>query len=179
MPNSYPTDGIFNLHRRTIMFILLPFSCILFLRQLHLDLNMCCFINFTLKSLYFLSRKVRCGSFLIRWRRNVWGKLMWKWRQYVKNDIKMSKSSYWRPAGESSYTPHVRRHFLAAVGFTEIPVGYARKTIKCTGRIMTSSLFPKRGDHNGSQDWKKNTRTQSKVRLHMKRPVVKTQESPP
>ena len=37
-----------------------------------------------------------------------------------------SKSSYWRHAWESSYTPHVRRHFLAPVGFTEIPVGYAR-----------------------------------------------------
>ena len=29
MPNSYPSDGIFNLHRRTIM---VSFSCILFLR---------------------------------------------------------------------------------------------------------------------------------------------------
>ena len=34
MPNSYPSDGIFNLHRRTIMD---SFSCIFFLRQLHLD----------------------------------------------------------------------------------------------------------------------------------------------
>ena len=41
-----PSDGIFNLHRRTIMD---SFSCILFLRQLHLDSNMCCFIYFTLK----------------------------------------------------------------------------------------------------------------------------------
>ena len=46
MPNSYPSDGIFNLHRRTIMD---SFSSILSLRQLHLDLNMYCFINFTLK----------------------------------------------------------------------------------------------------------------------------------
>ena len=38
MSNIYPSDGIFNLHRRTIMD---SFSCILFLRQLHLDLNMC------------------------------------------------------------------------------------------------------------------------------------------
>ena len=71
MPNSYPSDGIFNSHRRTIMD---SFSCILFLRQLHLDLNMCCFINFTLKQLHF-SRKVWYGSSLIRWRRNVWRKL--------------------------------------------------------------------------------------------------------
>ena len=46
MPNRYPSDGTFNLHRRTIMD---SFSCILFLQQLHSDLNMCCFINFTLK----------------------------------------------------------------------------------------------------------------------------------
>ena len=46
MPNSYPSDGSFNMHRRTIMD---SFSCILSLRQLHLDLNRCCFINFTLK----------------------------------------------------------------------------------------------------------------------------------
>ena len=44
MPNSYPSDGIFNLHQRTIMD---SFSRILFLR--HLDLNVCCFISFTLK----------------------------------------------------------------------------------------------------------------------------------
>ena len=44
----------------------------------------------------------------------------------VKNDTKTLKSSYWRHARESSYTPHVRRQFLAQVGFTEIPVGFAR-----------------------------------------------------
>ena len=42
MPNSYQSDGIFNLHRRTIMD---SCSCILFLRQLHLDLSMCCFMT--------------------------------------------------------------------------------------------------------------------------------------
>ena len=46
MPNSYPSDGKFDLHHRTIMD---SFSCILFLRQLRLELNTCCFINFTLK----------------------------------------------------------------------------------------------------------------------------------
>ena len=50
------------------------------------------------------------------------------WRE---NDVNMSnitsKSSYWHHARVSSYTPHVRRHFLAPVGFTEILVGYARR----------------------------------------------------
>ena len=48
------------------------------------------------------------------------------WRQDVKNDVSTSKSSYWR---ELSYTPNVRRHFLASVGFMEIPVRYARKEL--------------------------------------------------
>ena len=46
-----------------------------------------------------------------------------------ENDIKTSKSSYWRHARESSYTPHVKRHFLAPAGFTEISVGYARMLV--------------------------------------------------
>ena len=54
MPNSYSSDGIINLHPRTIMD---SFSCILFLRQLHLDLNMCCFINVALKQLHFSIKK--------------------------------------------------------------------------------------------------------------------------
>ena len=41
-------------------------------------------------------------------------------------------------ARESSYTPHVRRHFLAPVGFTEIPVGYARKSVLSS--IVITSL---------------------------------------
>ena len=42
MPNVILSDGTFNLHQTTIMG---SFSCILFLRQLHLDLNMYSFIN--------------------------------------------------------------------------------------------------------------------------------------
>ena len=38
MPNSYSSDGIFSLYGRTIMDY---FSCILYLWQLHLNLNMC------------------------------------------------------------------------------------------------------------------------------------------
>ena len=58
MSNSYPSDGIFNLHRRTIID---SFSCIFFLRQLLLDLNMCCFINFTLRELHFSIKKSSVG----------------------------------------------------------------------------------------------------------------------
>ena len=46
-----------------------------------------------------------------------------KWRQNLMS---------WRHNDvlyEGRNTPHVRRHFLAPVGFTEIPVGYARNLI--------------------------------------------------
>ena len=62
MPNSYPSDGIFNLHRRTIMD---SFSCILFLRQLHLDLNMCFLYQFYAKiTTFFDQEKFSTAPFL-------------------------------------------------------------------------------------------------------------------
>ena len=67
-----PRDEIFNLHQTTIIDC---FSCILFLRQLHLGLNRCCFINFTLKLLNYLSRNVRFSSYLRRWLWNLWWKM--------------------------------------------------------------------------------------------------------
>ena len=43
-----------------------------------------------------------------------------------KRQKMMWKSSSWRHARKSSYTPHLRWHFLAPVTFTEIQVGCAR-----------------------------------------------------
>ena len=55
------------------------------------------------------------------------------WRENDAKTSKMTskrpKSAYWRHAWESPYTPHVRRHFLAPIGFTEIQVGYARRGV--------------------------------------------------
>ena len=51
----------------------------------------------------------------------------------VKNEVKIS---YWHHAQESSYTPHVRQHFLAPIGFTEILVGYAKMFILGAPRIL-------------------------------------------
>ena len=80
MPNSYPSDGIFNLHRRTIME---SFSCILFLRQLHLELNMWCFYQFCAKITKFSIKKssVRLLSYTLTSKR------------LAENDVKTSK---WR-----------------------------------------------------------------------------------
>ena len=83
------------------------------------DFNMCCFISCTLKKkkkLHFSVKKssVRLLSYRLTSKR------------LAENDVKTSKSSCWRHALESSYILHVIRHFLAPVGFTEIPVGYAR-----------------------------------------------------
>ena len=55
MPNSYPSDGIFNLHWRTIMD---SFPCIYFLRKLYLNFHMRYYINITLKYLHFRSRRI-------------------------------------------------------------------------------------------------------------------------
>ena len=104
MPNSYhQSDGIFNLHRRTIMD---SFPATLFLRQLHLDLNMWCFINFTLQN--WLEKDVKMLKMMSRCQ---------KWRQNHTSCTTVVIHP----------TPHVRR-FLALVGFTEMPVGYARRS---------------------------------------------------
>ena len=46
-------------------------------------------------------------------------------KRVTQNDVKISKR-HPDAMHESCLTPSVRRHFLAPVGFTEIPVGYAR-----------------------------------------------------
>ena len=101
MPNSYPSDRIFNLHRRTMN----SFSCILFLWQLHLDLNMCCFINFLIKK-----SLVQLLSYMLS-------------KHLVETDVKMTS----RRQNHQTDVMHMSRHFLAPVGFKEIPVGNARK----------------------------------------------------
>ena len=116
MPNSYPSDGIFNLHRKTIMD---SFSCIHFLRKLYFNVRMHYYINIMLNYLHFRSRHDRFGFYLRRLHQNVWQKMTSK----LTCDVKKTPSHH---ARESSFISHVRRHFLAPVGFTEIPVGYAR-----------------------------------------------------
>ena len=62
IPNSYPSDGIFNLHRRTIMD---SFSCILFLRQLHkIRLEYVLFYQFYAKITIYFSIKKNSVRFL-------------------------------------------------------------------------------------------------------------------
>ena len=115
-PSSYPSDGIFNLHQRTIMD---SFSCILFLRQLHLEYVL--FYQFYVKiTTFFDQEKFISTAPLLYVDVETFG------GNWCENDVKTSKSSYWRHAWESSYTPRVRRHFLAPVGFMEIRVRYAR-----------------------------------------------------
>ena len=109
MPNSYLSDGIFNLHRRTIMD---SFSCIFFLRQLHLDLNMCCFINFKLKSLHFSIKKstVRLLSYTLTSKRLVETNV-----NMTPRHQKWCQNRHTDGMHKSSYTPHVRWHFLPPI----------------------------------------------------------------
>ena len=62
---------VFKSHRKTIID---SFSCILFLLQLHLSLNVCYFINFTLKYLTLQSRADRFSSSQWHWCQNIWRK---------------------------------------------------------------------------------------------------------
>ena len=122
MPNSYPSDGIFNLYRRTIMD---PFSCILFLRQLHLDLNMCCFINFTLKWLHFSIKKssIRLLFFTL------------KSKRLAETDVKMTwRRQIWRQNVKIVILTSCTRFDLHP--FTEIPFGYARSMISYIDPIL-------------------------------------------
>ena len=103
---------------------------------------MCCFINFTLKiaTLFFYSNKeYSVGHSLIRWDRNVWRKLTWKWHQDVKNDIKTSKSSSLRHARESSYTPSCKTIFPGP-GWVHGNIGRVCKNI-FSGPLRSISSF--------------------------------------
>ena len=124
MPNSSPERRIFNLHR-TIIMKTDSFSRILFLRQLHLDLYMYCFINVSIK---------KCSVQLLS---NTLGNVL------RKNDVKMTSRHHNYVKRQNRHPdamhdcrlhPRVRRHFLAPVGITEISVGYARICYPHQGR---------------------------------------------
>ena len=109
-----PGDGIFNSHRKTIMDL---FSCMLFLPQFNLRLNMHYFmLKYTYLNLQ--SRTDWFGSSQWRWCQKVWQKMMSKLMSERQKDILMSCMSH-----------GVRRNFLAPVGYTDNAVGYARKNI--------------------------------------------------
>ena len=102
MPSSYPNDVIFNLHRRTSMD---SFSCILFLRQLHLDLNMCCFINFTLKQTTFFDQEKFDTAPLLYVVVETFGRNGCENDVDVKTDVKIV---ILMSCTRVAYTPHVR-----------------------------------------------------------------------
>ena len=76
-------------------------------------LNMCCFINFSIKKSLVLLLSYMLSKHL------------------AETDVKMMsrhQNHHTDVMQVSRFTPpHVRRHFLAPVGFKEIPVGNARK----------------------------------------------------
>ena len=126
----------------------LCFSCILFLRQVHLSLNLRCFMNKT------ISRTVWFG-FLTPKRleeNDV------KTDAKCQNDILMSYTRVVLHPPPPHHHPRVRRHFLAPVSPTESPVRYARRQnssidhitfyIWAMTRQNVSSGFPTRPDTN-------------------------------
>ena len=102
-----PRDRIFSSHQTATMY---SFSCILFLRQMHLSLNVPYFSNFTLNYSYFRSRNVRfVKMFGERWCQN--------WHHTIKKDVLTSCMRV------------IRWHFLALVSHMEIPVGMQEYSI--------------------------------------------------
>ena len=124
MPNSYPEWRNFhfepNNHYRFFFFhtllstIAFRLECMLFY-QIYTKIT-----TFSIKRC-----SVRFGSYLRRW--HVWRKIDINLTSRRQNDVKASELSFRHHARESSYTPCLRRHFLAPVRIMEIPVGYARK----------------------------------------------------
>ena len=112
LPNNYPSDGIFSLHQRTIIDY---FFCILLFRKITIDLNMCCFIKL-FKTAFFDQDKI---GMAFSYTLTVGWKLTCKLRRRQNRHADIIY--------EQSYTPQVRRHVLAPVGFMDIPVGLARK----------------------------------------------------
>ena len=130
-----PSDGIFSLHQTAIMD---SFSCILFLQ---LSWHMGNFVSFAPKYLHFGSRNIWFGCYLRRWRWNFWQKMT------SQTDIMMSKR-HPDVMHESCLTPpHLTIHFLALVGFTEIPVGYARNDSSAQLKITENLAWYARKTH--------------------------------
>ena len=136
MRNSYPEWQIFNSHQTAIMD---SFSCIPLRQQHDLSLNTRYFVNFTLKYLHFHWRNVQFGSCVWHWCQVWWIMTTNKWCCDVKKDFVTSNR---RPdiMHKLSYTFCVRQHFLAPVGFTEIPVVYGRKLFLVVGWLVVLRL---------------------------------------
>ena len=85
------------------------------------------------------------------------------WHQYIK------KTSWRHPRDESRLTPRVRRHFLAPVSVTEIPVEYARiwkslMALKCT-TVTDQHHQACHEKPNSSTEWQK-------FSIHTKQPLL-------
>ena len=103
MPNSYPSDGIFSLHRRTIV---ASFSCINFLRlPSTFRLEYVLFYQFYTKITTFfdLEKFGTALSYTLTSKRLAETDVKMTSRR--KNDVKTSESSYQRHAREPSVRP--------------------------------------------------------------------------
>ena len=127
-----PSDGIFNLHRRTIMVHYGFFFLHTLPSTIAFRLEYVLFYQFYANIATFFDLEKFGTAPLLDVDVETFGG---NWRE---NDVKMSKmtskTSYWRHARQSSYTPH----FLALVGFTEIPIGYTRKGLSYWYRWILS-----------------------------------------
>ena len=93
-------------------------------------------------TIFFQTRNVWFGSYLQDLDVETIGR---KWWQHDVKTCKMTSKHHNRRPNiihVSRLTlPHVRRHFLAPVGFREIPVGYARKDLSAPVKSRKSFLL--------------------------------------
>ena len=100
------------------------FIRMLFFRQLHLGFNML-FYQFYAKITTFFDQEMFGSAPLLYVDVETDVKMTSRRQTYVKTSESENRNSHTDVMHESRLTPpHVRRHFLAPVGFTDIPVGY-------------------------------------------------------
>ena len=135
------------------------FACISFLWQLHLGLNMYCFIVLSILRHYnyiYRSRNFRFGSSLRRWRQKVWRKMTSRRKMTSKHQNRHPDIMHERVV-LYPYTPTLCKTtliFLAPVVFTEILVCYARKgNLIGIGEISTRGNFVMFGFPISTMDW--------------------------
>ena len=120
MPNNNPSDRIFTLHYGFFFFAYSFFDkCTETWIRVVLSI-------YTKLTTILPSRKVRYGSSLFLWRRNVWRKLTWKWRQNLKlrQNVKVRKKTFPSPGRVHGNSGRVCKKLNTRPGFPWFPTDY-------------------------------------------------------
>ena len=127
-----PSDGIFNSNQTSITG---SFSCMLFFWQLHLGLKMLFYQFYAKNNIFFIKKCLiwlLSYTLTLKYLAKTDTKMMSRRQKWLQNfKIVILISCTCRLTLPHVRPPHVRQHFLAQVGFKEIPDRYARNHILC------------------------------------------------